>query len=321
MASSIWPHTCSRVPVKLPKVLARRSLVLVALVMCMVVYMEMGTKEEAREGKDARPEAALGDKKLPSCIIIGVRKGGTRALLEMLTLHPSIRMAAQEVHFFDNETNYARGYSWYLNQMPALGPNQLAIEKSPSYLVTPGVAERIRAMDPTVRLLMIVREPVTRLISDFTQITFNRLEKGLQTRTFDETMIGADGLVNVDYYGVDTGLYSSHLERWYQHFPRDQIHVVNGDRLIKTPWREISKIEKFLKLESKVTRDNFYFNTTKGFHCLRPGQGSERCLAKSKGRPHVDVSKKSITLLRKFYLPHNLRFYNLVGRDFGWPED
>lgn len=141
----------------------------------------------------------------------------------MLTLHPSIRMAAQEVHFFDNETNYARGYSWYLNQMPALGPNQLAIEKSPSYLVTPGVAERIRAMDPTVRLLMIVREPVTRLISDFTQITFNRLEKGLQTRTFDETMIGADGLVNVDYYGVDTGLYSSHLERWYQHFPRDQV--------------------------------------------------------------------------------------------------
>ena len=155
--------------------------------------------------------------------ITGVRKGGTRALLEMLTLHPSIRMAAQEVHFFDNETNYARGYSWYLNQMPNLGPKQMAVEKSPSYLVTPGVAEKIRAMDPTVHLLMIVREPVTRLVSDFTQITFNRLEKGLQTRTFDETIIRSDGTVNVDYYGVDTGLYSSHLERWYQHFPREQV--------------------------------------------------------------------------------------------------
>ena len=155
--------------------------------------------------------------------ITGVRKGGTRALLEMLTLHPSIRMAAQEVHFFDNETNYARGYSWYLNQMPNLGPKQMAVEKSPSYLVTPGVAERIRAMDPSVHLLMIVREPVTRLVSDFTQITFNRLEKGLQTRTFDETIIRSDGTVNVDYYGVDTGLYSSHLERWYQHFPREQV--------------------------------------------------------------------------------------------------
>jgi hypothetical protein len=35
-----------------------------------------------------------------------VRKGGTRALLEMLSLHPRIKVAPQEVHFFDNETNY-----------------------------------------------------------------------------------------------------------------------------------------------------------------------------------------------------------------------
>ena len=47
-----------------------------------------------------------GNKKLPGCIIIGARKGGTRALLEMLSLHPSVRMATQEVHFFDNQTNY-----------------------------------------------------------------------------------------------------------------------------------------------------------------------------------------------------------------------
>ena len=31
------------------------------------------------------------------------------------------------------------------------------------------------------------------------------------------------------------------------------------------------------------------------------------CLAKSKGRPHVNVSRETITLLRKFYLPHNLK--------------
>ena len=33
-----------------------------------------------------------------------------------------------------------------------------------------------------VRLLLIVREPVTRLISDFTQISHNRREKGLASR-------------------------------------------------------------------------------------------------------------------------------------------
>jgi len=307
---------------KFPKVLQRRSTFLIPIILLAFILLETGEDdEEVKSVKDQTSEASSGEKRLPRCIIIGVRKGGTRALLEMLSLHPSIRMASQEVHFFDNETNYARGYSWYLNQMPNLEPEQIAVEKSPSYLVTPGVAERIYAMDPSVNLLMIVREPVTRLVSDFTQITYNRLEKGLKTRTFDETMIRMDGSVNVDYYGVDTGIYSRHLERWYDHFPREQIHVVNGDRLIKTPWREISKIKKFLGLEAKVTQDNFYFNTTKGFHCLRPGQGLERCLAKSKGRPHVTTSKETITLLRRFYTPHNLKFYDLVGRDFGWPEE
>ena len=48
----------------------------------------------------------LRTKKLPQCILIGVRKGGTRALLDMLNLHSAIRVANFEVHFFDNDTNY-----------------------------------------------------------------------------------------------------------------------------------------------------------------------------------------------------------------------
>jgi len=297
-----------------------RVLLLLGLAALTILYLQASSGPPPTPAADVT-EGIVGERKLPSCIIIGVRKGGTRALLEMLSLHPSIRMAAQEVHFFDNSTNYARGYPWYLAQMPALGPGQLAVEKSPSYLVTPGVAERVHTMDPKVRLLLIVREPVTRLVSDFTQITHNRRERGLPSRTFDETIIRADGSVDVDYYGVDTGLYARHLDRWYSHFPRDQIHVVNGDRLIRAPWREVAAVERFLGLDPRVTQENFYFNSTKGFHCLRPGRGQERCLAKSKGRPHVTVAPETIALLRQFYRPYNLRFYDLVGRDFGWPED
>ena len=176
-------------------------------------------------------------------------------------------------------------------------------------------------MDPSIHLLVIVREPVTRLISDFTQIAANRQERGLKMKSFDETIINTDGSVNTEYYGVNTGLYHQHLDNWYKHFPRQQIHIVNGDRLIKTPWREVQKIESFLQLPKLVTEQNFFFNTTKGFHCLRPDQETVRCLAKSKGRPHVNVSSSTISLLRQFYLPHNLKFYSLVGTDFGWPED
>ena len=54
---------------------------------------------------------------LPSCIVIGSRKGGTRALLDMLSIHSRVRPAKAEVHFFDSDDNYKRGYEWYKEQV------------------------------------------------------------------------------------------------------------------------------------------------------------------------------------------------------------
>jgi len=50
-------------------------------------------------------------KRLPRAIIVGVKKSGTRALLEYLKLHPDVRAARHEVHFFDR--HYDRGLDWY----------------------------------------------------------------------------------------------------------------------------------------------------------------------------------------------------------------
>lgn len=56
--------------------------------------------------------------------------------------------------------------------MPEIADNQISIEKSPSYFVTPEVPERVYGMNSTIKLLLIVREPVTRVISDYTQIYY-----------------------------------------------------------------------------------------------------------------------------------------------------
>lgn len=82
-------------------------------------------------------------RQLPQAIIIGVRKCGTRALLEMLFLHPQIQKAAGEVHFFDRNENYDKGLEWYRKKMPYSFKGQVTIEKSPSYFVTPEVSTLI----------------------------------------------------------------------------------------------------------------------------------------------------------------------------------
>lgn len=50
-------------------------------------------------------------RKLPDALVIGVKKSGTRALLEFLRLHPDVRAAGSEVHFFDKF--YHKGFDWY----------------------------------------------------------------------------------------------------------------------------------------------------------------------------------------------------------------
>lgn len=52
-----------------------------------------------------------GSKQLPQAIIIGVKKGGTRALLEFLRVHPDVRAVGAEPHFFDR--SYDKGLAWY----------------------------------------------------------------------------------------------------------------------------------------------------------------------------------------------------------------
>lgn len=58
-----------------------------------------------------KQQGLMPSKQLPTALIIGVKKGGTRALLEFLRLHPAVRAAGSEVHFFDH--HYIRGFHWY----------------------------------------------------------------------------------------------------------------------------------------------------------------------------------------------------------------
>lgn len=55
--------------------------------------------------------SGAGSKQLPQAIIIGVKKGGTRALLEFLRVHPDVRAVGAEPHFFDR--SYHKGLAWY----------------------------------------------------------------------------------------------------------------------------------------------------------------------------------------------------------------
>lgn len=255
-------------------------------------------------------------KKLPQAIIIGVKKGGTRALLEFLRLHPDIRAVGAEPHFFDR--NYEKGLEWYRDLMPKTSEGQLTMEKTPSYFVTKEVPGRIHAMSKDTKLIVVVRDPVTRAISDYTQTRSKKPDiPSFESLTFKNITAN---LIDTSWSAVQIGMYARHLERWLQFFPLDQLLFVSGERLIVDPAGEMARVQHFLGLRRVVTHKHFHFNPTKGFPCLkRPESNSKpHCLGKTKGRTHPNIDLDVIQRLRDFYRPFNKKFYRMTGHDFGW---
>ncbi|GCB68110.1 heparan sulfate glucosamine 3-O-sulfotransferase 3B1-like [Scyliorhinus torazame] len=260
--------------------------------------------------------SSYGAKKLPQAIIIGVKKGGTRALLEFLRVHPDIRAVGAEPHFFDR--HYDKGMEWYKDLMPKTLDGQITMEKTPSYFVTKEVAARIYAMSKDAKLIVVVRDPVTRAISDYTQTLSKKPDiPSFESLTFKNR---TTGLIDTSWSAIQIGIYAKHLENWLQYFPMHQILFVSGERLISDPSGELGKVQDFLGLKRIITDKHFYFNKTKGFPCLKKPEGSSKphCLGKTKGRTHPNIDPEVVQRLRDFYRPFNMKFYQMTGQNFGW---
>ncbi|KAE9554281.1 hypothetical protein FO519_002515 [Halicephalobus sp. NKZ332] len=231
-------------------------------------------------------------RQLPQALIIGARKGGTRALLDAMGLHPGIQAARREVHFFDQDENFSLGVNWYIQQMPFSLPGQITVEKTPAYLASEVAPKRVFEMKKEMKFIVILRNPVIRTISDFTQVLSTKIEKNKTLPIFESVAFLPNSTeINTEYKPIRNSLYIEHLRNWLQYFSLNQFLFLDGDKFIKDPISQLRKVEKFFNLPALITEDQLVFNEFKGFYCFRRKEKkSARCLGTSKGRPHVPVS-------------------------------
>lgn len=81
------------------------------------------------------------------------------------------------------------------------------------------VPERIRAMNSSVKLMLIVREPVTRAISDYTQLRSHAATPSSSAqaqKSFEQLALRADGSVNEAYKPLAVSLYHTFTHRWLE---------------------------------------------------------------------------------------------------------
>lgn len=103
---------------------------------------------------------------LPNFLIVGAMKAGTSWLAYNISHHPDVFVPKEELHFFNWQSNFAKGRGWYEQQF-AGGAGKKAIgEKTAGYLLGRPEPSFIKAyLDSDVKIIAVLRDPVTRAVS------------------------------------------------------------------------------------------------------------------------------------------------------------
>ena len=185
---------------------------------------------------------------LPDFLVIGAMKCGTTSLQNYLASHPEIALAPKELNFFSKPENWSKGEDWYKSFFDK--PDRIQGEICPGYTkrhLYRDVPERIFNLVPEVRLIYILREPVSRVISHFN----HGIGADTTTRSADEIFRDS-----VQSY-VDTSRYAYQLEEYLRFFSRDQILIVTAEDLAKHRQNTLQVIFRFLCVNDNFSSDKF----------------------------------------------------------------
>lgn len=172
----------------------------------------------------------------PGAIGIGAQKCMTSWVHALAAAHPGIAASTpKEVDFFSY--HFDRGYAWYERHFPDDG--RLGFEASPSYLHDPRAPLRAAAYAPDLRILVLLRDPVERAYSNH----LHEIAKG----HFPNTTF-AEGIANNPAY-VEQGLYATHLRRWFDHFPRENILCLLVEEIRTDTARAAAMVYQFLGVD------------------------------------------------------------------------
>ncbi|MHB1519625.1 MAG: sulfotransferase family protein [Acidimicrobiales bacterium] len=174
----------------------------------------------------------------PDFVGVGVPHAGTRWWYRLIAAHPGVSSRPElpiGLHYFSRfatDRFDAESIAWYHRWFPRR-PGTIAGEWTASYLSDLWVAPLLARAAPEARVLVLVRDPVERLLSALAQ---RAGEAGSHP-----------GSENAD--AVDRGFYGLQLARLLTAFASEQVHVLQYERCVADPAGQLSATYRFLGLD------------------------------------------------------------------------
>ncbi len=171
---------------------------------------------------------------------IGAQRTGTSWVYACLYEHPEICAPIKEIHFF-SRPRYEQGLAWYENHFTQCKSSQKVGEFSTSYLYSEEAPQRIKDAYPDVKIIAIIRNPITRAVSQYG----NAVKGGEvpESMPFEEYAKSEKSV-------LEQGKYSEQLARYYALFDASQILVLIHEDAKKDPLAFIQKIYAFLGVDT-----------------------------------------------------------------------
>lgn len=197
--------------------------------------------------------------RLPEFLVLGVQKGGTTSLQRLLEHHPGVFLPAdKELHFFS--LHHAAGPDWYRRRFAPAEEDRRCGEITPYYLFHPEAPGRIQRLLPGARLIVLLRDPVERCLSQY----FHSRRLGLEPLALEPALAAEPGrLAGAEQVlAADDGRHRSHQEhsycarsryeeqlpRYEALFPAEQLLVLRSEDLFERPQWVWSRLLSFLQL-------------------------------------------------------------------------
>lgn len=206
----------------------------------------------------------------PGFVVIGGQRCGTTSIFKALADHPQVMRPAVEKGTDYFSMHYTRGPDWYHGHFPLRSSAALArpdhrprvaFEACTYYMFHPFAIERMARDLPDVKLVAMLRDPVERAFSAYK----HEFARGYDTepdflralQLEDERLDGEierlrdpsqDSFAHRHHAYRRRGEFAEQTARVLEHYPREQLHVMESEAFFADPAGEYRALIDFLGL-------------------------------------------------------------------------
>jgi hypothetical protein len=203
---------------------------------------------------------------LANLIIVGVQKAGTTALHDYLSAHPAIAGAEPKEPGFYLKHGHHQGQRRLLDgttnlaKMPYAAPDEYSrtfsstaktawlLDSSTPYFQSRYAREQIKRLMPAAKILICLREPVSRAYSAYNWA----VKEGWETAPNFEEALALEPTRReqgywFSYLYTDTSFYSARVEEWRGAFP--DLKIILFEDLQSAPLKTVNEVCAWLQLD------------------------------------------------------------------------